>query len=58
MNAEELVDLLKAEAIKKHAEYIKEFCDEHKNCNDCPFFGGRCYFNNLPMNWDFISRNL
>lgn len=58
MNAEELVDLLKAEAIKKHAEFIKEYCEEHKNCKTCPFYGGTCWFNNLPDNWDFISRNL
>ena len=52
MTAEELIEVIKAEAVTKHAEVIKTYCEEKKNCSDCAFFNGACRFNNLPANWD------
>lgn len=52
MTEQEFVELIKAEALKKHAEFIKEYCEEKKNCEQCAFFNGVCRFNNLPANWD------
>ena len=55
MNAEELLEYIKAEAIKQHAQYIKEYCEEHKTCSDCFLFNGTCRINNLPSNWDIYT---
>ncbi len=58
MTAEELIELIATEAIVKHAEIIKQFCEEHKNCRDCAFYNGACRFNNLPTNWDiYITKS-
>ena len=55
MNAEELLEYIKAEAIKQHAQYIKEYCDEHRTCSDCTFYNGTCRINDLPSNWDIYT---
>lgn len=55
MTAEEIVDLIAAEAVKKYADCIKQYCEEHKSCYDCTFFNGTCRINNLPSNWDIYT---
>ena len=58
MTAEELIELIKAEAVTKHAEVIKAYCEEKRNCKDCAFYNGACRFNNLPANWDiYITKS-
>lgn len=49
---DDFVILVKMRQAESAAQYIKEYCLEHKNCQECCFYNGTCRLNNIPTNWD------
>ena len=49
------LEYVKIENLKMHAQYIKDFCNEHKNCEKCGMYNGVCRLNDYPANWDMYE---